>query len=229
MIDQPSPWPPPPVPPPTDAPPSSARTVLAAAAGFVLAALIALVLALTGVLPGKDEAGASAASISLPRSFAGHVALSMTTQAQANPNTTRALNAYDRYYATHTGAALRTAYHGAGAAVFVYYGRTDLSILRVWVVRAHTPPPVLPYQDPRYLGLAAPVREVMRIGQVYCDVQRQPVPAGKQVPTEGVYVGSCQRTSSSLTVWIMPGGSEQVGHHPGAIARLVNQMWNAVA
>jgi len=195
----------------------------------VLAAVIALVLALTGALPGKDEAGPSAASISLPRAFGGHVALSMTAQARANPNATRALGASDRYYATHTSAALRAAYRGAGAAVSVYYGRNDLSVLRVWAVRAHTPPPVLPYQDPHYLGLAAPVRDVMRIGQVYCDVQRQPVPAGGQVPTEGVYVGSCQRTSPSLTVWIMPGGSADVGHHPDVMARLVNQMWNEVA
>lgn len=217
------------MPPTADASPSPRRTVLAAAAGFVLAAVIALVLALTGVLPGKSEAKPSGASIDLPRTFAGHVPVSMTAPALANPKQRRFLAANDRYFTTHTSQALRSAYQGAGAAVSEYYADNDLNrSLVVWAVRAHSPPPVVPYSNPRYLGLAAPLRQVVRIGPVYCDVRRAPVTAGRQVPPKDVFVSSCQRTSASLTVWVIPSGSEDVSHRPAGVAMLVDRMWNEV-
>ena len=226
MIDQPPPWPVPPPSPSTA--PSRGRTALAAVAGFVLAAVIGLVLALTGALPGKSG-GSSAAGVKLPTTFAGRVPLSMTRQAHEQADLAKNLAVNDQYYVAHTTAALREAYGGAAAAVSVYYKGPDLARFEVRAVRAHTPPPVDVYSDAKAEGLAAPTQQVTRLGDVYCQVRTQVVTAGSPVPPDDVYVEFCQRTSSTLTIWIYPGGTDESDHRPAAVAALVDQMWDEVA
>jgi hypothetical protein len=227
MINQPSPWPAPPPSAPTA--PSRGRTALAAVVGFALAAVIALVLALTGALPGKSGSDTSAAALQLPATFAGRVPLSMTPQAHQQADLAKNLAANDQYYVAHTTAALRQAYSGAAAAVSIYYKGPDLARFEVRAVRAHTPPPVDVYSDAKAEGLAAPTHQVARLGEVYCEVRTQVISAGSPVPPDDVYVQFCQRTSSSLTIWIYPGGTDESDHHPAAVAALVDQMWDEVA
>lgn len=210
--------------------PARAPLFAAALAGFVLAAVIAIVLWVTGVFDSSDsDSGGSDASISLPTKVGSYVRfqdVTLNKQARLKPSVTA-----DEHSAQRTAVALSQAYGGAGAAVQTYADQKLATTFTVWVVRAHTPDPVVGYEDPKFQGLAVAADTVQRVGPVSCQLHNSPTPAGKTPAKDSTIVVLCQRTSGSLTVVVRNvGGVGTSGliHSPDGVAAIVDQVWDAV-
>jgi hypothetical protein len=96
------------------------------------------------------------------------------------------------------------AYDGADA-VTALYGRESDSPLVVTAVQAESGPP-LPtgFDDPKALGLAAPLNELVDEGDVTCLVTRNPTPAEEGDDDASAPVAVlCQRTDGDLTVRVL--------------------------
>ncbi len=96
------------------------------------------------------------------------------------------------------------AYDGADAVTGLY-GRESDSPLVVTAVEAESGPP-LPtgFDDPKALGLAAPLNELVDEGDVTCLVTRNPTPADEGDDDASAPVAVlCQRTHGDLTVRVL--------------------------
>ncbi len=127
-----------------------------------------------------------------------------------------------------------TAYQAAnpGAAVsFRQYSDPTLSQnADVIAVRAKYPGLTIgAVTDPADLGLAAPPRQVVGVGDVQCLVeQSQVTPAGSEVPDTAITT-MCRRTGPGLTVQVFGGGSFKGSDQQDVIVGLTNDAWAAVA
>jgi hypothetical protein len=195
-----------------------------------LAAIIALVLGLTGTMPGQQQssAGMSTAAIALPSHIGGYRTLPDTLRA-AGAKAHAALVAAQTS-ARRTAQALSAAHGGAGAAVQVYTDKGLDQQFAVWAVRATDPAPVVTVQDAHALGLAQPPQQVLTFGATACVVQTvKPTPAGQQPPPGSQQVEFCQRSGSALTVIVRNQAASRLGTNPRAMAALVDQVWSAVS
>lgn len=210
--------------------PARGPLVLAALGGFVLAAVIALVLWATGVFDsGSSDGGSSDASISLPAKVGSYVRFQDVTL-NKQPRA-KAVVANNEQSDARTAAALSRAYGGAGAAVQTYADQKLATTFTVWAVRARTPDPVVGYEDAKFLGLAVATDTVQHIGPVTCQLHNNATPAGKLPAKDAATVVLCQRTSESLTVVVrnVSGvGTPALNNSPNGVAAVVDQVWDAV-
>jgi hypothetical protein len=124
---------------------------------------------------------------------------------------------------------LSQAYGGAAATVQDYADNGLLNMALLLLVRAPSPRPFVPYQDAKFLGLATPPQQVLRYGDVWCEIlYSPPTVAGRKPAPSSVNVVGCRKSNPKLTVWIqdVSGG---LLHDPAAVAALVDQAWNDVA
>jgi hypothetical protein len=204
---------------------------LAGAAGFALAAVIAIVLAVAGVLPGDDDSGTggtSSAAIALPKTlgtFVRFADVKLNKSARAAKSVANEKNSDAK-----TASALSAAYDGAGAAVQVYADQKLVTTLAAWAVRGPTPRPMVPYVDAKYLGLALPPHEIKKVGSSYCSISTiQQTPAGQKPPAHATHTDYCQRSSDSLTVTVYAYGDSPFSQHPDQVVRLVDRVWSSVS
>lgn len=121
---------------------------------------------------------------------------------------------------------LSTAYGGAAATVAHYADEELENIVTLFVVRADSPEPFVPYENLKELAEAVPQNELVRVGDVACVVfNSQFVKSGPE-PTDGVVTTLCQRSGNGLTVQVRVGGDIQ--HHPDQVAALVDDAWASV-
>jgi hypothetical protein len=205
--------------------------LLAGAAGFVVAAVIAIVLAVAGVLPGGDDSGTggtSSASVSLPKTlgtFVRFADVKLNKSARAAKSVANEKNSDAK-----TASALSAAYDGAGADVQVYADQQLATTLAVWAVRGPTPRPVVAYVDAKYLGLALPPHEIKKVGSSYCSISTiQQTPAGQKPPAAATHTDYCQRSSDSLTVTVYAYGDSTLSRHPDQVVSLVDRVWSSVS
>ncbi len=205
--------------------------LLAGAAGFVLAAVIAIVLAVAGVLPGKNDSGTggtSSASISLPKTLGTYVRFEDTKLNKSSRAAKSVAN--EKTTEVKTASALSAAYGGAGAAVQVYADQKLATTLAAWAVRGPTPRPVVAYVDAKYLGLAQPPHEIKKVGSSFCSISTiQSTPAGHTPPPDATHTDYCQRSSGSLTVTVYAYGDSKLSQHPDQVAGLVDRVWSSVS
>jgi hypothetical protein len=211
----------PPTPPPA-AGRADSRVVMAALIGFGFAAVIAIVLASFGALPTRTV-GPSGASLTLPAKVGQFTRLVDNAHLQHGKGAQQipVTRASDR----QTAQALSNAHQGAGAAVQTYANTSLQTEVQLWAVRAQTPTPVVRIQNAKFEGLAEPLTEVKTFGAVACTLNNQPEPRGHPEKASDVFVVSCQRTSASLTVSIVLGGTGAIVHDPQRVVKLVNQVW----
>lgn len=91
-------------------------------------------------------------------------------------------------------------------------------------MRARSPLPWVPYQDPADLHLARAPQEVLRFGDVSCVVQNQPTPEGSEPAQDAATTTLCARTGPDLTVQVLYPGPD-LGHQPERVAQLVDEAW----
>jgi hypothetical protein len=232
MAYDPAPYNPPPAAPATAAGIGSRRPLfLAAAAGFALAAVIAIGLAVAGVLPSNDDSGTSgtsAASITLPKTLGSYVRFA---DVKLNHSSRAAKSvANEKNSDAKTASALSAAYDGAGAAVQVYADQKLATTVAAWAVRGPTPRPVVAYVDAKYLGLAQSPHEIKKVGSSYCSISTiEQTPAGQTPPPSATHTDYCQRSSDSLTVTVYAYGDSTLAQHPDQVAALVDQVWLSIS
>lgn len=206
--------------PPAGPAPGRRRTLMAGVGGFALAALVAVALCLTGVMPVRaSSGGVDTTAIELP----SRVGEFVRVQDAGPGHEPREKQLLTRRVKTDrkTADALSAAYDGAAAAVQTYAGETHLAFA-VWAVRASSPGLVVVYTDAKDMGLAAPLHEVAHFGAVQCIVDHtELVPAGEE-PEPGT-ARLCQRTADVLTVSIHP--SDEMNGKPERLAHVLNQVW----
>jgi hypothetical protein len=208
-----------------------ARTLFAGAAGFVLAAIIAVALIAGGVIGSDSDndatTGTSTRPITLPErlgDFVRYADVPVNKQAVAQRNVQLQKQSTDA-----TAHDLSVAYGGAPAAVETYADNQLRTVFTVWAVRAYTPPPVVFHALSELTGLAQQQDVVQRYGETYCELHPiQQVAAGQTPPPNNQFAGLCQRSDRQLTVTIHAGGSTGPFAHPAQIAALVDQVWTQV-
>lgn len=207
------------------------RTLLAAVAGFVVAAAIAVALIASGVFDSDPDENRTTATSSRPITlperlgdFVRYADVPLNKQAIARRNVQLQKQSTDA-----TAHDLSVAYGDAPAAVETYADSQLRTIFTVWAVRAATPPPVVFHAVPELTGLAQQQDVVQAYGDTYCELHpiRQ-VAAGQTPPPNNQFVSLCQRSDGHLTVAIHAGGSTGAFAHPAQIAALVDQLWNQV-
>ena len=202
---------PPPVPPSgqgASSKKSRAGFLLGLAGGVVVAVVVGLVLALTGVLhfgsKGQDEAAAvDTTPVTMPDTLGG---LRQASAVVGEKSPEQGAKTIERYQATaaRTAEAYSAAYGGAAAGVQVYADDNLETIPTVIAVRAPSPRMTNGVvSDPADLGLAALPQQVKQFGDVDClIVQQQTAPAGQEIDPENERTTSCQRTGDGLTVQV---------------------------
>lgn len=193
-------------------------------AGFAVAALIAVILCATGVMPVRGSGtSVDSSAISLPTKLGSYVRYQ-----DARPNQVakaRRAVAAQRKSDRKTAAALSKAYDGAGVAVQTYENGETRGRFSVWVVRASTPGLVVAYSDAKAQGFASPLREVKVLSGVQCIVDH---PQGRSIeegPDKGI-ARACQRSADGLTVQVRDGSA--AFHDPAQAAAMVNRVWDAL-
>ena len=176
----PIPEPTPAAPPPASQPPPAERTgrargplVVAAVVGALLGAAVVgvLWLALGGDDDGDDTAAADATPLAAPTALGGYVPAAGAPALQ-NENGQRQIERISRLN-QRTAQQLSEAFGGAGAVAATYVDDELLTFVPLVAVRAQSPQPWVPYQDPADLHLARAPQEVLRFGDVSCVVQNQ--------------------------------------------------------
>ncbi|MEU6351045.1 hypothetical protein ABZ896_17180 [Streptomyces sp. NPDC047072] len=119
---------------------------------------------------------------------------------------------------------LSEAYGGVPAVVQGFTTSSDNSSFQLSAVRTLSPKPFVFYEDPKSIGLEKPQNEVVSFHGVDCVIYNSPTESSD----ESVYVLSCQRTSTALTVQIRDLNGD-VGHDPHQVADLVDEAWDALA
>jgi hypothetical protein len=200
--------------------------VLAGLVGLVVGAVVVGgVWAFTalGGTGGGTAGGGTGGSISAPARLGAYMQVSdidLYRSDKGKANLDR-IQSGDRQSAKR----LSEAFGGADARIQSYADGQLESRFSLQIVRASAPfPPFVPYQDAQALGLARPLQEVLRYGQVACVVQNDATVAGQSPRPDAVHVLTCLRTGSGLTVQV-GGVSGPVGKRPEEVAALVDEAW----
>jgi hypothetical protein len=98
---------------------------------------------------------------------------------------------------------------------------------QLFVVRANTPQPFMPYENLKELGESVPLYEVKQFGDVQCLVNNTQPEASGPEPTDSVVTSLCQRSANGLTVQVRANGD--IEHHPDQVATLVDDAWSSVS
>lgn len=160
--------------------PQRKALLIGAAAGFALAAAIALVLAVTGALPSSSNSlNSSSDSIALPATV-GNYRFEIDALKARNGPGAAAIIRYRTTSRERSAAALSKASGGAGADVR-FYASSDLrSLATIAAVRADSPRLTTVYDDPKSSGLAVPLQRIQTFGSVdYLVIAVIPTPAGQ--------------------------------------------------
>jgi hypothetical protein len=198
----------------------------AAAGGFVLAAVLALVLGLLGWWPGSASGGSgSSAALSLPASVGDYRRFADIPKNKEAGAATAVRNAVQND--ADTAAALSKAHDGAGAAVQTYGNDKLDGFFSVWAVRDASPDLVVRVQDADFLGLEMPSRQVEQFGKVSCIVSYDSIPKGQPVREDATHTEQCQRSDGGLTVTVIS-PTPEIGNEPQAVVALVDQVWGAL-
>jgi hypothetical protein len=207
---------------------------LAGATGFVLAAVIFVVLVVTGVVRSDDgnsvagsdgSSGPSRAAITLPRTIGGFTWLGVKQRSTDGGNPGQ-LAAHEQLVDQRTSAALSAAHDGAAAVVHQYTDPSQHTFYTVLVVRDGTPPPVVGVSSAKLQGLAEPMQRIVRVGTAYCEIDVvRATPYGQTPGPDADDVASCQRSTGSLTVVIRSG----VAHDPHAVVAFLDRVWQLVS
>jgi hypothetical protein len=214
---------------PTSTPGLAARAsrlplLLAAAIAGVLVGSV--VVGAVWILTDDDTVAVDTTPIAAPERLGPYRQVGALTAGQGgaavrNAKRTEAWNA-------RTAEAVSRAYGGAAAVAATYADDGLETMIPVTAVRAATPEPFVPYQDPAELGLARPTSEVTRFDRVACVLHNDPTASGEEPDPQTVWVTSCMRSGPGLTVQIVsPGGG--IAHQPQQVAGLVDEMWASVA
>ena len=159
--------------------------------------------------PGPTSTTAGTRPISLPASLDGYRdAADVMAAKGAKASIISARRKNEAAVAAATQAAYSRAYGGAASA-FRNYSDAGLSKFPyVIAVRAATPGLTIgPVQDPKFLGLATPEREVKTVGAVQCQIDWSPPTVAGQTPApSSELVVACQRSEGRLSVFVASGG-----------------------
>ena len=235
--DRQSPYAPSAAPPPKGRKPWAAM-VVGLVAGLVIAVVVDGVLVATKALHfGSTTASVNTAPISLPASLPGYQDLLAASSAKAGASLSADKKATliqkqkdnQTKVKSLTIAAYQQAYGGAAVDAHTYSDADLMHFVTVIAVRAKAPGLTLgPVSDPAYLGLAVSQQQVVRSGEVDCEmVQTMSVPAGQTPEPKNVIYPVCQRTADGLTVQVF-GGSMQGAEGQQTMIALVNDAWAAV-
>ena len=199
------------------------RLLLAAVAGFVVAAVIGAVLVATGVAHFGSSSGPSTAPLSMPASLGAYVRFS---DARVNQQERAAQAvAYRRGDDARTAQELSAAHAGAAAAVQSYADQKLLIQFSVWAVRDETPRPVVFDVTAKESGTAQPYKQVKKIGSAYCELTTTKFATyGSKPPPNSQVASLCQRSEPGLTVSIV-GGSPPLFNHPSQVVALLDEAW----
>jgi hypothetical protein len=205
--------------------PGSRRALGFGLVGFAVAAIIAVILCATGVMPVRGSGSSvDSSALSLPTKLGKFVRYQDAKLSQGAK--VKSTVAYRKRADRKTAQALSRAYDGAGTAVQTYTNQDLLTTFSVWAVRASSPGLVETYVDPKFVGLAAAPEAVKRFGAVECViVQTISVPAG-QKPKGGMAI-LCQRSRKGLTVSLHIGDGD-LAQQPQRVVALVNQVWKSL-
>ncbi len=147
--------------------------------------------------------------ISLPASLDGY---RDAADAMAARGTKASIVSAHRKNEAAVAAATQAAYsraYGGAASAFRNYSDAGLSKFPyVIAVRAAAPGLTIgPVQDPKFLGLATPEREVKAVGAVQCQIDWSPPTVAGQTPApSSELVVACQRSEGRVSVFVAGGG-----------------------
>ena len=127
-------------------------------------------------------------------------------------------------YAAASGGQGRLAGRGGPASSVRRYLDGGRPAFELRAVRAATAAPVAPAQDLMALQVMRPPRQVIRIGEVVCVIDNDPIGKGSVPPPTSVHTRLCRRSDATLTVQV-DDVAVTLEHHPRAVARLVDHAW----
>ena len=180
---------------------------------------------------GGGSGEVSTGAIELPDEIGGMKSLVAEVEAQ-NPSakTVESQTENQEHIASETAAAYSKAFDGAATAYRAYADPKLLKMPYVIAVRAEAPGMTIgPVEDPKYLGLAKPEREVQSVGEVECQiVWSPPVTEGNQPDPESELTTNCQRSGSGASVFV--GSAGYTGPNGlKSLAGFTEAAWEAVA
>lgn len=191
-----------------------AIAVFTGVAGLIVGAVLA-----SGFWLLFGNGGGSSSPVSAPEQLGDYYRFGDVPQLSSGDNQRKSVDRQVRWD-QESSTRLSEAHDGAGAVVQRYANEDLDTMFSLEVVRAPSPfPPFVPYTDPEELKLDKPVEEVLRFGQVACEVRNQP----RQPPR----VMSCLRTTDDLTVAITYVNGD-LGEQPEEVAKLVDVAWSEV-
>jgi hypothetical protein len=165
-----------------------------------------------GSTNGGDPSGAvSTDPISLPEEIDGLKELAKAIEARQSPaHLVEDQDKNQEEVANATDAAYSKAFDGAAAAYLSYADSELLHMPYVIAVRAEAPGMTIgPVEDPSFLGLAKPEREVRAVGEVECQIiWSPPVTEGMTPDPSSELTTNCQRSGSGATVFVGAAGYE---------------------
>lgn len=189
-----------------------------------LAALTLLVgaVALAGCGGGDDTGGSTTAGgggggevstepIDLPPELDGLKELVKAVEARSSDDKiVKSQVENQEQVAKATEAAYSKAFGGAATAYLSYADAKLLHLPYVIAVRADAPGMTIgPVEDPSFIGLAKPEREVRSVGEVECQiVWSPPVTEGTKPDPADELTTNCQRSGSGSTVYTGAAGYE---------------------
>jgi hypothetical protein len=208
---------------------------------LALPALVVAALALGGCGGGGDSTGSSTDSgsgagevstdpISLPEELDGLKEIVKAVEARGADSKAVADQVENQeHVAKATAAAYSKAFGGASAAYLSYADSGLEHMPYVIAVRAEAPGMTIgPVEDPSFLGLAKPEREVQSVGAVECQVLwSPPVTEGMKPDPSSELTANCQRTGSGATVYTGSAGYEGPSGLK-SLASFTDAAWEAV-
>ena len=209
--------------------------MLGLAIGVVATVLVAAVLLFTDVLgwgnATSDAAAVDTRPLTMPETLPGLTTQQAAAEAKGmKPDALQKMTARQANTERLTTAAYQAAYGGA-AAGYQSYSTADLeSLVSVIAVRADSPGMTAgPVYEAADLGMAVPMREVVAVGDVDCQIQRtRGVAAGEQEDPDDALTTDCQRTGSGLTVLVQ--GSQFTGDEGRQqLAAITTAAWQALS
>jgi hypothetical protein len=181
------------------------------------------VTAFAGTGGGGAGGGGAGGSITVPARLGAYAQVSdidLYRSDKGKANLDR-IQSWDR----QSSKRLSESFGGADARIQSYADAKLESQFSLQIVRASAPfPPFVAYQDAQVLGLARPLQEVLRYGQVACVVQNDATVAGQSPGPDAVHVLSCLRTGPGLTVQVGSVGGP-VARRPEEVAALLDEAW----